>query len=1170
MSTFRTRVISALLLTATAPLRAQSVDCSGTLMSWAVTNPALAANCRCVSESQLPVCYAGGGAGDTSKLGLSGYYDFNRLSPFGAETGSPFFTLRYGDSFRDWHEESIARWRAYLIRNRLAKQGIFVRPDTPAAALIEWLCNVMGGSGKAKERSASLFATLDDSPVDKASSEFEYNYIDPEFFNKDDPAIGPLAGNMAELESNEVDLGGQCAPAASVAPGFRLRYSSMFGGQYETESLRIEQFPDGRVVFTDSGNTRWAFRPYEEGRFRYYRQPAGSPYRLASSKRGWHIETSDGDTIEFSPAPEPDKWRPSRYNSADGSWLGYEYGPNGLARITDMHGRYFAFERDSRGLSLSLTDQNGKRTLFAYDENGRATGVTYPDGRKKTFSYGPGGFLAGVKSGSLAAERYTYDKSGRVLASESEGGVNRLERYYNDAASKTVITDAFGNRTVYSYINEYGRKLTTGVTDAMGGKVSLAYDAIYSIASATDQLGRTTKYIRNVNGDPEAVTDAVGSTSTIQYQVKRKYSDASGEHTDYYSRPVKITDALGRVTGLDYDSYGNLSRAEDALGNKTGMKYDKAGHMLELRDALGSTYKYEYSLGLAKSADPLGRVTLYKRDADLHVTQLTDPLGRNTTFTYDLCGNVTSVTNPANFVTRFAYGGGACPSCGGSQLTALTDPKGNSWTFGYDQYGRLADTANPLGQKKAYQYDKMSRVTEVKDPADNVTAYTYDALNRLTKKGIETPAGEHSATSYVYDKVGNLLSAANAGGMVSFAYDALDRPVKAEQIFGGRSYTITYAYDAVGNRTSMTTPWGKYDYTYDALNRLTTIIDPQNITISFSYDAVGRRTSKKIFKTAPELLAETSYSYDPAGQLLNITNKAGGKVVDFNNYDYDAAGNRTRIEDQVGVWTYGYDASNRLITAIPEPRDMVKAEAFVYDRNGNRRYDKGAWDYKYDAANRLLENSTYTYTHDLNGNLTGRTNKNDNTAIAYTYDPEQQLSEVQTPEHKVQYKYDPLGRRIEKAVDGEVQRYIYDNEDIIAILDGSNTPTETFTHGPGIDEPLIMTRADGTNYFYHADALGSITALTDDNKGTVETYTYKAYGEPTIKNNTGTLLEKSAIGNPYLFTARELDSESGLYFYRARYYDWRRGAFTQEDPIGFNGGDSDLSSYARNSPTRVQ
>jgi len=700
----------------------------------------------------------------------------------------------------------------------------------------------------------------------------------------------------------------------------------------------------------------------------------------------------------------------------------------------------------------------------------------------------------------------------------------------------------------------------------VGGISALGYDANYNVAVATDALGRSVKYARNANGDPEAVTDALGNTSRIEYQPKLEYEDASGPKTDYYSRPVKITDALGRVTKLDYDSYGNLSKAEDALGNKTAMKYDRAGHLLELRDAVGSAYKYEYAMGLTKSVDPLGRVTRYQRDADLRVTVLTDPLGRNTSFTYDLGGNVTAAANPAGFVTKFAYGLGGCPSCAGGQLSALTDPKGNTWSFDYDQYGRLAGAANPLGQKKSYAYDRMSRVTEVADPAGNVTAYTYDALNRLTRKQVRSPSGGRSVTDYSYDAVGNLLKAANGEGAVSYTYDALDRPVEAVQYFGGKVYTIGYAYDAVGNRTAMKTPWGGFTYTYDALNRLTGLVNPQGVTVNFKYDAAGRRVKKSVFKAAPALLAETDYAYDAAGQLLAITNKAGGKVVAFNNYEYDLAGNRVLKKDQDGVTRYGYDKSNRLITVEPVPAYIPGEEAFIYDKNGNRRFDKGAKDYKYDAANRLQANTVYAYTHDVNGNLTGRTHKAGGTSVTYAYNLEQQLAEVLTPEHKLQYRYDPLGRRIERFVNGSPTHYVYDNEDIIAMLDGEGKVLQTFTHGPGIDEPLIMTKADGANYYYHADGLGSIAALTDDNSKIVETYSYKAYGQPKLKNAKGEELTASAVGNPYLFTARELDSESGLYYYRARYYEPTRGAFTQEDPTGIVGSGLNLFVYAMNAP----
>ena len=135
-------------------------------------------------------------------------------------------------------------------------------------------------------------------------------------------------------------------------------------------------------------------------------------------------------------------------------------------------------------------------------------------------------------------------------------------------------------------------------------------------------------------------------------------------------------------------------------------------------------------------------------------------------------------------------------------------------------------------------------------------------------------------------------------------------------------------------------------------------------------------------------------------------------------------------------------------------------------------------------------------THDLNGNLTSRTEKVSSATITYAYNPEQRLSEVITPKAKIEYKYDPLGRRTEKSVNGSPLRYVYDNEDIIAILDGNNALTAAFTHGPGIDEPLIMTRPDGNSYYYHADGLGSITALTSETGEIAQTIKYQAYGKP--------------------------------------------------------------------------
>src|SRR2546427_7981934 len=84
----------------------------------------------------------------------------------------------------------------------------------------------------------------------------------------------------------------------------------------------------------------------------------------------------------------------------------------------------------------------------------------------------------------------------------------------------------------------------------------------------------------------------------------------------------------------------------------------------------------------------------------------------------------------------------------------------------------------------------------------------------------------------------------------------------------------------------------------------------------------------------------------------------------------------------------------------------------------------------------------------------------------------------------------------------------------------------------------------GAGYAYHADGLGSIGGLTDATGNIAATYTYDSFGNLTA--STGT------VTNPYRYTAREFDTETGIYYYRARYYFQGVGRFASEDPLSFN------------------
>jgi len=198
---------------------------------------------------------------------------------------------------------------------------------------------------------------------------------------------------------------------------------------------------------------------------------------------------------------------------------------------------------------------------------------------------------------------------------------------------------------------------------------------------------------------------------------------------------------------------------------------------------------------------------------------------------------------------------------------------------------------------------------------------------------------------------------------------------------------------------------------------------------------------------------------------------------------------------------------------------------------------------------------------DNNGNLTQKTNNVTSAFTLYEYDAENKLIRVVREDGSiVNYKYDGLGRRIEKEVDSVVTQYIYDQEDILLELDGSNNIVARYTHGPGIDEPLIMEKS-GMSSFYHADALGSIMELTDTVGTVVQFYTYSSFGKIESQLDPNFL-------QPYTFTAREFDPETRLYHYRARYYDPTIARFLQVDPIGFAGG-INLYGYVENNPINL-
>ncbi|HET8700956.1 MAG TPA: RHS repeat-associated core domain-containing protein, partial [Nitrococcus sp.] len=182
--------------------------------------------------------------------------------------------------------------------------------------------------------------------------------------------------------------------------------------------------------------------------------------------------------------------------------------------------------------------------------------------------------------------------------------------------------------------------------------------------------------------------------------------------------------------------------------------------------------------------------------------------------------------------------------------------------------------------------------------------------------------------------------------------------------------------------------------------------------------------------------------------------------------------------------------------------------------------------------------------YDGNGNLTG-----DGTD-SFSYDTENHLTSASALGNTIAYAYDPLGRRDSKTVNTTVTRFVWAGNQTIADYDGA-----------GLDEPIVTITVNGassTKAYNHQDGHGSVVALSDGATGAVtDIYAYGPYGESA-----------SLAGNAFRFTGRRLDAESGLYYYRARYYSPSLGRFLQTDPIGTTGG-INLYAYVNDDPLNL-
>jgi RHS repeat-associated protein len=805
--------------------------------------------------------------------------------------------------------------------------------------------------------------------------------------------------------------------------------------------------------------------------------------------------------------------------------------------------------------------------------------------------------------GNLLSAKRVRDFTGQVAANTALSNTGPIVSTTYDANSlfataiaRTGIKNSEASPTTQSAaltFDSLGR-LKTGI-DGDWYATSFSYDAADRMIQGTDALGNLRSYQYDANGNPlgQSLAVMVNGVSTL--------IDSTSASYDPSDRKERSLDTAGNTTAYQYDSAGNVLKITNPDNYSLAFEYDANNHVIKAYDQANHSVSRTLDLdGKPRTiTDPNNntvRYVYYDSTGDGRLKTVTDAANHSTTYGYDLNGNPTSVTITGNDgtttrttltqydelnrpirivgpqytdtilgairpVTKYVYDtlGNRTQVLANytTDLTGLGTAQDNlktQVTDAFDDFGRNIKETDPLGKFWSTTYDSNNNVTQVIDAKNQITSYIWGYGHQLTSR---TATGD--AIGYARNTLGQVLIAQSPTVTYRYSYDPAHRLQSVTDSRANKKLTYSYSPGGLLNKM-LDSDNNETDYLYDPVGRLSGIWAPNLDYVSFNYDNGGRLT-EKWFPNG----VDTQYNWNADNTLASLTNKMSSTVISSHIYTYDVLGNRqTNTETVNGVATpykYVYDELNRL-TEVRNNSTSALIESTSYDPLNNRLAKSNGVTvtaYVYDSANQLKEihsGSTAgpllaSLSYDFNGSLTSRTD----TGLALVYDGLNRLTQATLGTTVSSYAYDDQDRRIQKTVAGTASNFLYSGPDIIAEYAAAwGTPTAQYTHGPNTDDPLIRATATTAQYF-HQDGLGSLVALTSTG-GTDATQRFDAWGNK---------LASSGTQPRYGYTGREPDAESGLTYYRARYYDASIGRFTQRDQIGLNGG-INLYAYTSNNP----
>jgi len=791
-----------------------------------------------------------------------------------------------------------------------------------------------------------------------------------------------------------------------------------------------------------------------------------------------------------------------------------------IDNVVDSRQKAVRFLYNNRNKIEAIIDSNGKKWQYTYDSKDHLISVQKPDGFTDSFEYDSLHNLVSWNRPGTGLIKMTYDAENDWII-EQKGPEKQHSRYHYEIdrqspdRSKTTVIDSRGNKDVHIFS---GWK--EHIVQADGTSYIQRFDERGYPASITDALGNTEKTLYDQLGRIIERVNILGGIARFAY-----YGQTN--------RIRSLTDEQGGIWSFSYTKAGNLSELTDPKGGKYSFRDNKRGLVESVTFPSGRAYKFKYNEEghVISHIDPLGFKSLLSYNNEGSMNRFVDPGGKTKKVRYDASGRIVSlkgdVINPIGFFYDKQ-----------GNITGVEGEEGYKIQYGYDGHGNRTSALIPPERKMQFVYDGLGAITKIKEDGKEVNV-VYD--NRGRPLRIDFSDGDFLL--YEYDAAGNVVRKKNKNRDYSITYiNNLVAEIK-DQVTG---FSNKYTYDRSGNRTGMEDSSGaKTFYSYDQAKRLVEINNSNVGSIRFVYDEDGFLIAKEF----PNGIQQR-YVYDKGGRLIksyftkNGSDKNSGDVVMSHAYTYDLSSNVSEIQNYLGeITTYKYDKRSRLISA-KYPDGIT--ENFDFTKTGNRMVRGHDDKTLYNTAGQLLGDSVFSYTYNTDGSLKEKLSKKTYQITTYEYNSLGQMNEVveftgPNRERKTlgTYQYDGLGRRVKQKGSDRIRNFNYDGLDMTSESDEEGRVIARYVFGPGIDQPLAMSHNEKV-YYYATDGRGNIMGLIDEKGALVNTYDYRAYGEVFRK--------KEKTSNPFTYRAREFDSETSLYYYRARYYDPMAGVFTSMDP----------------------